>query len=224
MKPEPYFEGRTRVEVARGPGWAWVGLRSGDGFHRLHGDTLKALDRCFIELRWAGVRRLAFSGAAWMEGPGHHFCAGADLHEVASLDPVSAEPFARLGQRVMLHLLWPGWRTLTLGSGVAMGGGCDLMLHGQERWAVEGLRLAHPAAKHGILTGFGGTVRLVELLGEAGADRLFAGLEHWDERVALEVGAVQRVVAACEASQAVWDWLSNKSEADSMRRVLQKDP
>ncbi|MBI3132431.1 MAG: enoyl-CoA hydratase/isomerase family protein [Acidobacteria bacterium] len=208
MNPDRYFEGRTHVDVARGPGWAWIGLRSGDGFHRLHADTLKALDRCFIELRWSGVRRIALSGAAWMEGTGHHFCAGADLNEVGSLDPNTAEPFARLGQQVMSHLLWPGWRTLTLGSGVAMGGGCDLLLHGQERWAVEGLRLAHPAAKHGILTGFGGTVRLVELLGETGADRLFASLEHWDASQALEAGAVQRVLAPEVAAPAVTQWLS----------------
>ncbi|HJV22730.1 MAG TPA: enoyl-CoA hydratase/isomerase family protein [Holophagaceae bacterium] len=208
MTPACFFEGRTRVEVARGPGWAWIGLRSGDGFHRLHADTLMALDRCFLDLRWSGVRRVALSGAAWMEGTGHHFCAGADLNEVGNLDPVAAEPFARLGQRVMLHLLWPGWRTLTLGSGVAMGGGCDLLLHGRERWAVAGLRMAHPAAKHGILTGFGGTVRLVELLGERGADRLFAGLEHWDAATALEVGAVQRVLEAAEARREVAGWLS----------------
>ncbi|HJW34441.1 MAG TPA: enoyl-CoA hydratase/isomerase family protein [Holophagaceae bacterium] len=208
MKPDLYFEGRTSLVVMRGPGWAWIGLRSGDGFHRLHGDTLKALDRLFIELRWSGTRRIALSGAGWMEGPGHHFCAGADLNEVGGLDPVAAEPFARLGQRVMLHLLWPGWRTLTLGSGVAMGGGCDLLLHGQARWAVAGLRLAHPAAKHGILTGFGGTVRLVELLGEAGADRLFASLEHWDADQAMAAGAVQRVLGPELATEAVLGWLS----------------
>ena len=208
MNPTPWHEGPTALDLASGRGWAWIGLRSGDGFHRLHGETLVALDRLFIELRWAGVRRLALSGAAWMTGMGRHFCAGADLHEVGALTAVTAEPFARRGQQVMRHLLWPGWRTLTLGSGVAMGGGCDLLLHGQERWAVTGLRMAHPAAKHGILTGFGGTVRLVELLGEAGADRLFADLEHWDEARALEAGAVQRVLAPDAAGAAVAEWLS----------------
>ena len=116
----------------------------------------------------------------------------------------------------MRALLWPGWRTLTLISGVAMGGGCDLALHGQERWCVGvdaasgrgGLRMAHPAAKHGILTGFGGTARLPELLGPLGADRLFAGLEHWNEQEALKAGAVQRVLVPAETSQAVLGWLS----------------
>jgi enoyl-CoA hydratase/carnithine racemase len=213
MTPQLWFDGPTQLLLLRGSDWAWIGLRSGDGFHRLHEATLRALDRLFVELRWSGVRRVALSGAAWMEGQGRHFCAGADLNEVGALDGVRAEPFARLGQRVMNHLLWPGWRTLTLGSGVAMGGGCDLLLHGQERWAVEGLRLAHPAAKHGILTGFGGTARLVALMGPETADRLFVDLEHWDAPTALEAGAVQRILPSDQARDAVRAWLSGSGRS-----------
>lgn len=201
------FEGATNLDLAEGPGWAWIGLHSGDGLNRLHSATLIALDALLAEQRFKGARRLALSASGWMEGAGRHFSAGADLREVASLTPVSADAFARRGQRAMRALLWPGWRSLTLISGVAMGGGCDLALHGQERWAVEGLRMAHPAAKHGILTGFGGTVRLPELLGRWGAARLFAGLEHWNEQDALEAGAVQRVLPPQAARGAVLQWL-----------------
>lgn len=215
MKPARVFEGATSLDLLHGPGWAWIGLRSGDGLNRLHSETLVALDALLSGLRGSGARRVALSAAGWMGGEARHFSAGADLREVAALTPLAADAFARRGQRVMRALLWPGWRTLTLISGVAMGGGCDLALHGQERWAVAGdaasgrggLRMAHPAAKHGILTGFGGTVRLPELLGAAGAARLFAGLEHWDETDALAAGAVQRVLGPDEAEAAALDWL-----------------
>lgn len=207
MKPFRAFEGPTSLDLLQGPGWAWIGLHSVDGLHRLHSETLVALDALLSELRFSGVRRVALSASGWMEGQGRHFSAGADLHEVATLTPVTADAFARRGQRVMNALLWPGWRSLTLISGVAMGGGCDLALHGQERWCVEGLRMAHPAAKHGILTGFGGTARLPELLGAEGAARLFAGLEHWNERDAMEAGAVQRALRQEQARGAVLDWL-----------------
>lgn len=224
--PGPWYEGRTSLDLLQGPDWAWIGLRSGDGLNRLHSDLLVALDRLFITLRWAGARRICLSGAGWMGGQGHHFSAGADLHEVGALDPVAADPFARRGQRVMDHLLWSGWRTLTLISGVAMGGGCDLALHGQERWAVSGdpstgkggLRLAHPAAKHGILTGFGGTVRLPQLLGPAGADRLFRHFETWDGAAALAGGAVQRLLPPAEASRAVAEWLGAAAPWDLEHR------
>ena len=216
MTLEHSYEGRTSLDLVRGADWAWIGLRTGDGLNRLHSELLVALDRLFIELRWSGVQRVALSGVGWMVDRGHHFSAGADLHEVGALDAVSAEPFARRGQRVMTHLVWPGWRSLTLISGVAMGGGCDLALHGQERWAVAadpasgkgGLRLAHPAAKHGILTGFGGTVRLPEILGPEGADQLFRDFETWDEHAALLHGAVHRIVGPANAKGAVMDWLN----------------
>ena len=111
-----------------------------------------------------------------------------------------------------------GNRLGTVISGVAMGGGCDLALHGQERWAVAadssgkgGLRLAHPAAKHGILTGFGGTVRLPELLGHHGANRLFRGFETWDEAAALQAGAVHRVVVPTAVGSEVHVWLGQDS-------------
>lgn len=213
MKPVRAFEGATSLDLLQGAGWAWIGLRSGDGLNRLHSETLLALDALLSSLRGAGARRVALSAAGWMEGEARHFSAGADLHEVAALTPLTADAFARRGQRVMRALLWPGWRTLTVISGVAMGGGCDLALHGQERWAVGadsghgGLRMAHPAAKHGILTGFGGTVRLPELLGAAGAARLFAGLEHWTETDALAAGAVQRVLRPDLVEAAALDWL-----------------
>jgi enoyl-CoA hydratase len=225
MTPVTWYEGRTSLELRRGADWAWIGLRSVDGLHRLHSDLLVALDRLFIELRWSGVRRVALSGAGWMAERGHHFSAGADLHEVGALDAVSAEPFARRGQRVMGHLLWPGWHTLTVISGVAMGGGCDLALHGQERWAVApdlagkgGLRLAHPAAKHGILTGFGGTVRLPYILGTAGADRLFRQFETWDGETALKAGAVHRQIRPEAVSAMVQAWLQPSRDSAGVVR------
>ncbi len=215
MSPLHWYSGRTSLDLLSEGNWAWVGLRSGDGLNRLHADLLVALDALLTDLRWQGIQRLALSDAGWLRGRGHHFCAGADLHEVAALTPGSAEPFARHGQRVMTQLLWPGWRTLTVISGVAMGGGCDLALHGQERWGLEagedgkgGLRLAHPAARHGILTGFGGTVRLPELLGQAQADRLFRGYESWDAPQALATGAIHRTITPAALRQGVLDWLA----------------
>lgn len=206
--PSAWHTGPTSLRLLRGFEWAWIGLDSVDGLHRLHSDTLNALDLLFTELRWSNVRRVALSGAGWFEGRACHLSAGADLNEVAALRPGSADAFARRGQRVMNHLLWPGWRSLVIQSGAAMGGGCDLAMHGQERWAVEGLKMAHPAARHGIITGFGGTVRLPEVLGEPGADRLFVGLERWGSREAFEARAAQRRLEARDVRAAVLQWLA----------------
>lgn len=207
------FTGPTSLDLRRGEDWAWIGLASEDGLNRLRVDLLEALDLLFIELRWSGIRRVALSDAGWMQSHGGNFCAGADLHEVSRLNARTADAFARRGQRVLEHMLWPGWRSLTLISGAAMGGGCDLTLSGQERWGVElpgrgALKLAHPAASHGILTGFGGTVRLAEVLGDTGAARLFQGLERWDIGQAMAAGALQRKLEPEEARGAVEGFLA----------------
>lgn len=213
MKPERVFIGPTSLELLHGDDWAWIGLTSDDRLNRLRMDLLEALDLLFIELRWSGVRRICLSDAGWMQGHGHHFCAGADLNEVSNLQASTADGFARRGQRVLEHLLWPGWRSLTLISGAAIGGGCDLALSGQQRWGIDALaqspsrrghfKLAHPAAQHGILTGFGGTVRLVEVLGGTNADRLFQGMESWDAEQAMAAGAIQRMLKPDQARAAV---------------------
>ncbi len=216
MKPERKFNGATSLMMVRGVDWAWIGLTSKDGLNRLRMDLLEALDLLFIDLRWSGVRRICLSDAGWMHGRGRNFCAGADLNEVSLLNAGTADAFARRGQRVIEHLMWPGWRSLTLISGAAMGGGCDLALAGQERWGVDAgssselghLKLSHPAALHGILTGFGGTVRLLEVLGAAGADRLFQGMERWDTKQALEAGAIQRRLGPEEVQREVECYLS----------------
>jgi len=217
IHPVRIFSGPTSLDLRRGEEWAWIGLASEDGLNRLRMDLLEALDRLFIELRWSGVRRICLSDAGWMQGRGRNFCAGADLNEVSMLQAITADAFARRGQRVMEHLQWPGWHSLTLISGAAMGGGCDLALSGQERWGIDvraespekrgAFKLAHPAALHGILTGFGGTVRLVEVLGGTGADRLFQGMEIWDARQAMEAGAIQRRLKPEDARGAVESFL-----------------
>ncbi len=205
------FSGSTAVDLQQGPGWAWIGLSSVDGLNRLRTETLEALDRLFIALRWGGTLRVALSSAQWMEGRSGNLSAGADLHQVGGLDALGADPFSRRGQRVMSHLVWPGWESLVVVSGVAMGGGCDLAFHGQTRWGVRGLKMAHPAARHGILTGFGGTWRLPEVLGGAGADRLFTAFEHWGPDQALAAGAVEAVLEPGEVRGRVRAWLTGPS-------------
>ena len=73
--------------------------------------------------------------------------------------------------------------------------------------------MAHPAAKHGILTGFGGTVRLPEVLGERNAARLFQSLEQWGVEEALKTGAIHRRLGAPEVQREVLVWLRSQDAA-----------
>ena len=88
------------------------------------------------------------------------FAAGADMHELLALDERSAHAYSSLGQEVMNALESSRATVFALVSGPCFGGGFDLVLACHHIWATEKSVFCHPGAYLGILTGFGGTVRL----------------------------------------------------------------
>ncbi|MFZ9835315.1 MAG: enoyl-CoA hydratase/isomerase family protein [Holophagaceae bacterium] len=208
---------RTTLKVIKLDQSAWIQMESVDGLPRLSRQTLQDLDRTMKALKWEGHERLILSGR-FDGSTAYDFCAGADLREVQSLEPLTALEFSALGQSVAEQLLWPGWKTLTLLSGVVMGGGCDLALHGQERWAIESpskpLKLQHPAALHGLITGFGGTHRINQLLGHVETLKFFKNLEVWDGATCQKRGLVSRVLDAEAIETALRAWQSQRIQED----------
>jgi enoyl-CoA hydratase/carnithine racemase len=81
-------------------------------------------------------------------------------------------------------------------TGYALGGGCELALCADVRFAAEDAVLGQPEILLGIIPGAGGTQRLTRLVGPSRAkDLIFTGrFVKADE--ALEIGLVDRVVAA----------------------------
>ena len=201
----------TNLKILKSGRSAWIQMEAIDGLPRLSELTLRNLDRTMKVLKWEGCKGLVLSG--YLQGGRiFNFCTGADLHEVSSLEPLAALDFSALGQRVTEQLLWTGWKTLTLLSGVVMGGGCDLALHGQDRWAIESstmpLRLQHPAALHGLITGFGGTHRIHELVGPTETRALFKNLEVWDGSTCFKKGLVTKIINLKDLESTVGAWQS----------------
>lgn len=126
------------------------------------------------------------------------FCAGADLKEVEALARDGSGETARAFAESTMHLLS---RIETLGAlvvaaidGDVFGGGCELVAACDLRIAEEGVQLAFRQTRIGVASGWGGTSRLVRLLGLAHAKRLMlTGIPCADEE-ALRIGLVQEVV------------------------------
>jgi enoyl-CoA hydratase/carnithine racemase len=74
-----------------------------------------------------------------------------------------------------------------------MGGGLDLALACDVRCASPNAVFAHPGARLGIITGWGGTQRLPRLIGTARALEMFATAKHLSSDEALRIGLVSRV-------------------------------
>lgn len=111
-----------------------------------------------------------------LTGTGEVFSAGADLREVAALTPETAPAFSRLGQSVFRQIADASQLTIAAVNGYCFGGGLDLALACKIRVAAPEAVFAHPGAKRGIITCWGGTQRLQRLIGPARAlDLLLTG-------------------------------------------------
>lgn len=121
------------------------------------------------------------------------FAAGADLSELSQLDPRAAEEFARLGQGAFQVIADARVPTVAAVSGYCMGGGLDLALSCDIRVSSSSAVFAHPGAKRGIITGWGGTQRLPRLVGRARALELFVTARSIRSDEALMMGLVSRV-------------------------------
>lgn len=157
--------------------------------------TLHDLEKVLSELTVQNdARALIFTGA------GDVFASGANIRELAQLDPTSAFEFSKLGQRVMQTIADAPQVTIAAINGYCMGGALDLTLACNIRVASSNATFAHPGAQLGIITGWGGTQRLPRIIGRTRALEMFATARRITSQEALQNGLVTRVedpVIAC---------------------------
>lgn len=126
-------------------------------------------------------------------GAGGVFSAGADLNEVAALNPTTAYDFSRRGQALLAALGEAAPVTIAAIDGYCLGGGLDIALSCDLRYASPRSSFQHPGAKRGIITGWGGTQRLPRLIGVDEARRLLITGERIDAQEAFRIGLINQV-------------------------------
>ncbi len=122
------------------------------------------------------------------------FCAGADLTYFARLD--RREDGRAMSRRMgaILRRLADGSRPVVAAiNGNALGGGCEVLLACHLRVAAPDARFSFRQAAMGVVTGWGGGVRLLRLLGRARALRLLLTAETIDAAEARRIGLVDFV-------------------------------
>ena len=150
--------------------------------------TLSSLDAAFAALdARLDITAVIFTGAADV------FASGADIRELQTLTPDSARAFAERGQRLFRRIADAHQLTVAAVNGYCMGGGLDLALACRVRVASPGAVFAHPGARLGIITGWGGTRRLPLLVGAARAAEMFLTARRVSAAEALEMGLVSRL-------------------------------
>lgn len=139
----------------------------------------------------AGVRVVVLTGA----GP-KAFVAGADIAEMNGLSPVQARDFSRHGQRLMSRIEQLGKPVVAMINGFALGGGLELAMACHLRIAADTAKMGQPEVDLGLIPGFGGTQRLLRLVGRGATLELCLVGAQIDAARAAQLGLVTRVVPA----------------------------
>jgi enoyl-CoA hydratase/carnithine racemase len=181
--------------------------------------VLNALnDRTMDELRqvFLDIRHREDAGAAILTGSGEKaFIAGADINELATSTPLDGKDRSRRGHHILDIIENLGKPVIAAINGYALGGGCEIAMACTLRLASDNAKLGQPEVKLGLIAGYGGTQRLVRLIGLGHALELLLTGEPISAQRAYEIGLVNAVYPQAELL----------SQAEScVRKILANGP
>jgi 3-hydroxypropionyl-coenzyme A dehydratase len=121
------------------------------------------------------------------------FSAGADIEYMSNIGPAEAEKYALSGHEVLNRIEKLEKPVIAAVNGYALGGGCELALSCDIRFASPNAQLGQPEVTLGICPGWGGTQRLLRIIGPARAkDLIFSGRKITAEE-AFSMGLINKI-------------------------------
>ena len=129
------------------------------------------------------------------------FAAGADVSEFAT----SGAAGILAGQKLTSEIEDCRIPVIAAVNGMAFGGGCEIALSCDLRFASSNARFGQPEIKLGIIPGWGGSQRLPRLIGRTAAMELLLTGDPIDAERALALGLVNAVVAPGELQDKVFE-------------------
>lgn len=136
-----------------------------------------------------GIRAVVLTGAGEKA-----FIAGADISEMSELTSQAALEFARKGQLVTTKIENLCVPVIAAVNGFALGGGCEMAISCDFIVASTRAVFGQPEVALGLITGFGGAVRLAEFVGWPQARELIYTGRRIKADEALRIGLVNKVV------------------------------
>ena len=164
-----------------------------EALNALNRQVLDDLDAALDRVDLAAVRCLILTGAGEKA-----FAAGADIAAMADMTPDEAAAFSRRGNDVFRRLETFPLPTVAAVNGYALGGGCELSMACDIRLCSETAVFGQPEVTLGITPGFGGTQRLMRLIGMGKAKELVFSARNVKAPEALAIGLVNAVYPAAE--------------------------
>ncbi len=167
-----------------------ITINSPDKLNALNSQVMNELDQVLTELINQNEIRSAI-----ITGSGNKsFVAGADIAEFLGLDTAAGMQLAEKGQAIFSRIEQSPKPIVACVNGFALGGGCELAMSCHFRIASENARFGQPEVTLGLIPGYGGTQRLVQLIGKGRALELLMSGEMIDAQKASQYGLVNAVV------------------------------
>jgi enoyl-CoA hydratase len=166
-----------------------------DKMNALNKDVITELGTALDEVyQNADIKAAIITGA----GP-KAFVAGADISEFTELDGHGGAALAKRGAELVFNKIENSPKPIIAAvNGFALGGGCELAMSCHFRTASEGARFGQPEVNLGLIPGYGGTQRLVQLIGKGKAMELLMTADMIKADEAKALGLVNHVFTAEE--------------------------
>lgn len=166
-----------------------IAINRPDKMNALNQDVMKDLGLAIDEIY---KRDDVFSAIITGTGP-KAFIAGADIAEFLTLSPNQGMELAKRGQVVFQRIEVSPKPIAAAVNGFALGGGCELAMACHIRVASNNSKFGQPEVNLGIIPGYGGTQRLVQLVGKGKALELMMTADMIGAEEAHRLGLVNHV-------------------------------
>lgn len=160
-----------------------------DKLNAINKEVMSDLDHVFSEVEDnEAIKGIILTGSGKKA-----FVAGADISEFNGLTHGEGMDLARHGQDIFLRIETCSKPVIAAVNGFALGGGCELAMACHFRIASDNAKFGQPEVNLGLIPGYGGTQRLVQLIGKGRALELLMTGEMIDAATALQYGLVNHV-------------------------------
>jgi 3-hydroxypropionyl-coenzyme A dehydratase len=177
-------------------------------------ELTRAMDLISVD---QGIKVLIITGSGERS-----FCAGADISYMVNIDPVTAEKYASSAQSMLNKIEKMEKPVIAAINGFALGGGCELALVCDLRIASENAKIGQPEVTIGIPPGWGGTQRLLRIIGPAKAKELIFTGKMISAREASDIGLINNFVSITDEDKSKLDPSIDQNNEKEKNTALSK--
>jgi enoyl-CoA hydratase len=165
-----------------------------DKLNALNNDTIEEIGKAIVDAgNDSAIAGIIITGS----GP-KAFIAGADISEFLKYSVEEGMKLSEFGQGVFKQIEQCPKPVIAAVNGFALGGGCELAMSCHIRITSDNAKFGQPEVNLGLIPGYGGTQRMVHLIGKGKAMELMMTADMIDANTALQLGLVNYVTTQDE--------------------------